>query len=194
MSENEIVDALFGLNPGPEWVVFSGGNPALLELGDLVTRLQRHYEIMVETQGSEWKDWLAQVDELCISPKPPSAKTDAVDVAPFLNSLLYARSIPSDQAYLKVVIFTDEDYEWARNLHLTYPEMDFFLSVGHSDPSMPTVGNPYPTTEVEPGFQKRRYLSQMRKLFEKISNDQTMADVRVLPQMHILAWGNEKGR
>src|SRR5262249_4590047 len=163
MSENEIVDALFGLNPGPEWVVFSGGNPALLELGSLVKRLQKHYEIMVETQGSEWKNWLGQVDELCISPKPPSSGMQSDDSVDFLKKVTHART-PASWAYLKVVVFTDRDYEWAKTLHLVYPEIDFFLSVGHTDPSMPTVGNPYPTTEVEPGFQRRRYLSQMRKL------------------------------
>ncbi len=31
-------------------------------------------------------------------------------------------------------------------------------------------------------------------LMEKVANDVLMRDVRVLPQMHVLAWGNQLGR
>ena len=41
-------------------MVLSGGNPALLQLGELVEQLQAAgQQVAVETQGSMWRDWLA---------------------------------------------------------------------------------------------------------------------------------------
>src|SRR5271165_5967714 len=71
---DDIVERLNGLESGPDLVVLSGGNPALLELGPLVLALQRTGKrVAVETQGSRWRDWLGTVDRLVISPKPPSS-------------------------------------------------------------------------------------------------------------------------
>jgi len=58
------------------------------------------------------------------------------------------------------------------------------------------VGNPHPMN-VGPGqiIQTRdTVLEKMRWLMEKVSNDLSMREVRVTPQMHVLAWGNERGR
>src|SRR5699024_4026471 len=55
-------------------VTISGGNPLLLApLGELVQLLHSHnIRIGVETQGSRWQEWLAEVDDITLSPKPPS--------------------------------------------------------------------------------------------------------------------------
>src|ERR1700722_5251891 len=74
LTVNDITDRLHALAPGPDLVVLSGGNPALLELGSLVRALQGDGKrVAVETQGSRWRDWLATVDRLVVSPKPPSS-------------------------------------------------------------------------------------------------------------------------
>src|SRR5687768_7215276 len=52
LSEAEILERIEGLNGKPGWVILSGGNPALHELGGLVSALQAQgYLVAVETQG-----------------------------------------------------------------------------------------------------------------------------------------------
>ena len=65
-SEEQIIEEFDKLPMGTaDWVILSGGNPALWELGVLVAALQRKgYKVAVETQGSIWRNWLADVDWL----------------------------------------------------------------------------------------------------------------------------------
>src|SRR5690606_19485375 len=58
------------------FVTLSGGNPALLpDLSELITLLKaNNIKIGLETQGSRWQDWFLDIDELTLSPKPPSSK------------------------------------------------------------------------------------------------------------------------
>src|SRR4051812_37910168 len=75
LTTTQIVDEIENLAGAPEWVTISGGNPALHELGQVVDELHASgYRVSVETQGSRWRDWLASVDRLTISPKPPSSE------------------------------------------------------------------------------------------------------------------------
>lgn len=56
---------------GVEWVTLSGGNPTMWDLQELTELLEGKMKIAVETQGSIWRDWLRNVDQLTISPKGP---------------------------------------------------------------------------------------------------------------------------
>lgn len=60
---------------GFSFVTISGGNPALLKnLSELISLLrEKNIAIGLETQGSKWQDWFYEIDELTISPKPPSS-------------------------------------------------------------------------------------------------------------------------
>ena len=111
MTAAEVVEALDALGAQPEWVTLSGGNPALFELGDLVARLHRAgRKVAVETQGSIWREWLAGVDLLTISPKPPSSGMASDDHAAETEQFL-DRAVATDaQLALKIVVFHDEDY------------------------------------------------------------------------------------
>src|SRR5207244_13541299 len=72
MSTAQIVERVDSLDGAPHWVTISGGNPALHELGPLVASLRSNgYHVATETQGSVWRPWLATVDRLTVSPKPP---------------------------------------------------------------------------------------------------------------------------
>ena len=74
LSIDQILERLERLSGAPTWVVLSGGNPALHELGPLVQLLHGvGQKVAVETQGSVWREWLSEVDRLTISPKPPSS-------------------------------------------------------------------------------------------------------------------------
>jgi 7-carboxy-7-deazaguanine synthase len=101
------------------------------------------------------------------------------------------------KAYIKVVVFDDADYEYAKETHHAFDRYDFFISAGNEDPSLPTVGNPNPIKGGWPSelvLTRSEVLEKTRWLFEKTSHDPDMAHVRVMPQLHTLAWGNERGR
>jgi 7-carboxy-7-deazaguanine synthase len=188
---DEIVSELKALPGGARWVVYSGGNPALLDLELLTEYLHNAgYSAMIETQGTIWKDWLRDLDEVCVSPKPPSSgnATGHGTIANFLSHLNPAR------AYLKVPIFDDMDYEYAREVHEVFPQYEFFLSVGNSDPTLPTVSNPHPKYKASLRDTQTIVLNKTRWLMEKTANDPAMRDVRVFAQMHVLSWGNQRGR
>lgn len=57
-------------------VTISGGNPALLKQLDAFIELLKENNIRaaLETQGTVYQDWFTLIDDLTISPKPPSSK------------------------------------------------------------------------------------------------------------------------
>lgn len=190
----EILHRLHELQAGPNWVVISGGNPATLKLEELVDELHRYgYQVMVETQGTVFNSWLRKVDELCISPKPPSSGNIVTprQVEEFIQNFSHMQR---SQIYLKVVVFDQMDYEYASLIRHEWCDFDFFLSVGNADPSLPTVGNPTPAEKREAWATVQDLSIKFRLLAEKVSKDPKMKDVRVMPQLHVIAWGNERGR
>jgi 7-carboxy-7-deazaguanine synthase len=184
MTAAEIVSALAALPGHPEWVTLSGGNPALLELGELVGRLRAAAtRVAVETQGSVWRDWLDGVDLITISPKPPSSgMASAANEAETRAFTARAVAAPG-RAVLKVVVFDEADYMWASRLRERYPQLSFHLSCGTDPP-----GAGQSRVEVLAGVSAR-----YRWLAERASGDPHMAGARILPQLHVLAWGHERG-
>lgn len=205
MTAQEIAEAIPELPYGPQWVVLTGGNPGLLKLSQLVARLHSlNYKVMVETQGTIWKDWFYSVDDLCISPKPPSSGNPVTPeiFREFLNKRWTVNEGKFlgfyKLAYLKVVVFDEEDYEYAVLMHEKFPKFEFFVSAGTMTDHLPTISNPNPPEK----DQHTDYLADTREavsdryrwLCEKISHDSRMKDVKALPQLHVIAWGDERGR
>lgn len=204
----EIIDRLNDLGGmSPDWVVLSGGNPALFDLEYLIELLHvRQQKVMLETQGSIFKQWFGEVDDLCFSPKPPSSGnvTRPTDLGRVLEATISAQTAASKEKdqwpfkmpYLKVVIFDEADYEYAIEVHNSFRSLEMFVSVGNADPSLPTVGNPNPPQGLlaDNLVTQEIVLDKMRWLMEKMLTDQRMNHVRVLPQLHTLAWGNQRGR
>lgn len=205
LTAEQIAERVTLLPHGPQWVVLTGGNPALWNLSELIHRLHAfNYKVMVETQGTMWKDWLYSVDDLCLSPKPPSSGNE-VTVEMF-KAFLADRWTQNesqylsffDRAYLKVVVFDEDDYEYAVEMHQKFPKFDFYISGGTYTDSLPTVSNPNPP-ERNSNFD---YLAdtrwavseRFRWLAEVASCDPRMKDAKILPQLHVIAWGDERGR
>jgi 7-carboxy-7-deazaguanine synthase len=189
MSASQIMDQILALPKGPNWVVLSGGNPALFDLSLLVAYLQDGgYGVMAETQGTVHNDWLHAVDELCISPKPPSAgrSTSTTVLRAFLTKQ-YTRN-----TYLKVVIFDDNDYGYAKEIHHEFPNQPMFLSVGTPAYLQPTVSEP-DHVSFQTWYARDAVGKRFKALAERISRDREMRDVKVLPQLHVIAWGVERG-
>src|SRR5690554_4081117 len=99
MEPVDVVDRLFQVG-GAEFnhVTISGGNPALIgkPMGVLIDLLHSwRIRVGLETQGSRWQDWLNKVDDLVISPKPPSSgmETDFDILTGILNRLTRGHSL-----------------------------------------------------------------------------------------------------
>lgn len=171
MSSTEIVDELQRLGADTPWVTLSGGNPALHKLDPLISQLKdAGYRVTVETQGSLFKPWLRECDLVTVSPKPPSSGMDQN-----LDDLSRFTSLPG--ANLKIVVFDDEDFAFARRVHAMYPDVPCYLQVGND------VGND--TAE--------SLLSKLDWLATRAMQDPATKDVIVLPQLHVLMYGNRRG-
>lgn len=165
-------------------VTLSGGNPALLpQLGSLIDLLHIHnITVAVETQGSKWQDWLLDIDEVTLSPKPPSSgmNTDWEKLDHILERL-EQRSAPFTHS-LKVVIFNAIDLNYAVKVHERYPTVPLFLQIGNPDVHTMDI------TE-HTSFLLQRY----SWLIEQVMESSILNNVRVLPQLHTLVWGNKRG-
>ncbi len=162
----------------PLTVSLSGGNPAIQDFGPLIKRGHAAgYRFACETQGSIAKPWFNDLDTLVLSPKPPSSQ-ETVDWAAFDGCLATAKD--AKQIVMKIVIFDDTDYEWARTAANRYPHLALYLQPGNAqvDPDVP----------VDPQALADRLLWLV---------DKTLADrwfsPRILPQLHVLLWGNKRG-
>lgn len=169
---------------GFSFVTISGGNPALLRnLEELIALLkENNIKVCVETQGSKWQEWLYEIDELTISPKPPSSgmTTDYTVLSALLEKLNKRNS--KQHRSLKIVVFNEEDYAYAKNMHLRYPMIPFYLQVGNDD--IETTNNPQLI---------RHLLEKYQALIDQVIADEELKDVKVLPQLHTLVWGNKRG-
>jgi 7-carboxy-7-deazaguanine synthase len=169
---------------GFSFVTISGGNPALLKnLQYLIQILkENNIKICLETQGSKWQDWFYDIDELTLSPKPPSSNmiTDFDVLDSIIKKLDQKNS--SQNISLKIVVFDDQDYEYAKKVHQRYPEVPFFLQVGNDD-----------ITSTENEKLISRLLGKYEWLINKVMEDSDLRDVKVLPQLHTYVWGNKRG-
>ncbi|MBY4603655.1 7-carboxy-7-deazaguanine synthase QueE [Bacillus sp. SPARC3] len=165
-------------------VTISGGNPALLKQLDAFIELLKENNIRaaLETQGTVYQDWFTLIDDLTVSPKPPSSKmvTNFQKLDHILTSL--KENNRQHAVSLKVVIFNDEDLEFAKTVHKRYPGIPFYLQVGNDDVY---------TTDDQSLIA--HLLGKYEALVDKVAGDAELNLVRVLPQLHTLLWGNKRG-
>lgn len=174
----EIMERFDHLEGAPEWVVLSGGNPALHRCAPLIEALhERHLKVAVETQGSIWRDWLAFCERVTVSPKPPSSgmATHRHREA-FEEFMRRLKDVNPLATILKIVCFDHLDLAWAKRVIREHPWAPAYLSAG-----TPVGGDDGDTIE---GL-RRGY----RWLCEAAANDPALSGVRVLPQLHVIAWG-----
>ncbi len=159
-------------------VSISGGNPAIQDFGPVIAlgRAQG-YGFACETQGSIARDWFADLATLVLSPKPPSSG-EVVDWAAFDACLAAVGSGP--QVVMKIVVFDEADYAWAQAAAARYPALPLYLQPGNpeSDPASPV--------------DLQSCIDRLHWLIEKVTGDGWFAP-RVLPQLHVLVWGNKRG-
>jgi 7-carboxy-7-deazaguanine synthase len=177
-----MIDRLTLLEPAP-WVTLSGGNPAIHDLGELVTALQLSgLKVAVETQGSRWNDWLPLVNQLIVSPKPPSSgMATPLHQRTTTKFMREASVVPERRRAIKIVVFDQTDLWWADAFMTTHPWERLFLSAG-TDP-------PHPGEELDE--TRWKVCERYRWLCEVAP--QLVSEVTVLPQLHVLAYGHARG-
>ncbi|MDF2834479.1 MAG: queE, partial [Paenibacillus sp.] len=163
-------------------VTISGGNPALLpQLGELIDGLHaRGCKVALETQGSRWQPWFASIDDLTLSPKPPSSGM-STDWAT-LDGIVERLGAAGGSFCLKVVVFDEADLDYAREVHGRYPGVPFYLQAGN--------GN---LTETEPSRMLPYLIERYEWLIGMTMPDESLRRVHVLPQLHTWVYGNKKG-
>ncbi len=177
MSTEDVWTEVQHLSGGqPLTVSLSGGNPAIQDFGPLI----RHgsdagYLFACETQGSVAKPWFTDLATLVLSPKPPSSG-EQMDWAMFEACL----AVRPENTVLKIVIFDETDFTWAQDVANCYPHLPLYLQPGNpeTDPDLPVD------------------LTQATGRLEWLI-DKTLSvgwfTPRILPQLHVLVWGNKRG-
>ena len=168
----------------PILVTLSGGNPAIQPLGDLLDLGHSHgYTFAIETQGSVAQSWFAKLDYLTLSPKPPSSKqiTRWERLDRCITYARHGRDGRQPEICLKIVVFDNEDYAYAKDVAARYPNLPVYLQAGNHTP-------PHIAQEIDiPGI-----LNRLDWLIQRVTQDQWYS-VTVLPQLHTLLWGNKRG-
>ena len=177
-----LVDTHYNESPFPT-ITLTGGDPCMWNLLDFV-RMNKLFEIGVETQGDIWQPWLTHLSMAVMSPKPPSAGfNNPRHKGPDVNilSTVFGALGPESSA-LKVVIFNDDDLEFALELHDKFSSIPFYLSVG--------------TPVIEPSLcvehadqlqqQQRMVLKGLQELARKVIDNPGLQRAIVSPQLHVL--------
>lgn len=156
------------------WVTITGGNPLLYDLDPLLRMLHgARFPSVIETQGSILRRLTVWPDLMVVSPKPPSSGMAQADIDAFVH-------YPARGALeIKVVVFDDDDFDFARQLRRKYHREELFsLSVG-----------------TPPGSSREEILERTRWLTERAIADETMLSLgfEIHPQMHVLLWGSRRG-
>jgi 7-carboxy-7-deazaguanine synthase len=181
------------------WVTFSGGNPCMHDLSELVLRI-RGFDILigkvkiaVETQGTLLPGWLHMCDNITVSPKGPGMG-EKFEHGKFLQFVLAFGHHPGFN--VKVVIFSQQDFEFAKSIN------NILKDEGLADKMYLSLGNPLPpgkdNLEGEPGVistddLRIRLLNDYKILVEDLMLEHSLDNVRFYPQIHVLTWGNKQG-
>lgn len=185
MTCDEIFAEIEKLTGGePLVVTLSGGNPAIPPLGDLIELGKaKGYSFAIETQGSIVRPWFADLDVLTLSPKPPSSYMetdwDKLDAS-------VAAAGPDTQVSMKIVIFDDADYDYAKKVGARYPDLPLYLQPCNHTPHLGWGVN----ADQDPDMTG--IMDRMRWLVDKVVEDRWF-NATVLPQLHVMIWGGKSG-
>jgi len=182
MSAGDVMDEVRRLSGGvPLTVTLSGGNPAIQPMAELIALGRAEgYGFAIETQGSVAREWFSQLDMLVLSPKPPSSEmeTDWEVLQHCVDAAKGAATV------LKIVVFDEADYAYARGAAARYPDLPIYLQPGNHTPPPPEDDA---AVVDQDGIDAR-----MRWLVDRVIADRWHA-ARVLPQLHVMLWGNKRG-
>ncbi len=163
-------------NNNPCLITFSGGNPAMRDLGPVIDLANsKEYTTTIETQGDIPAYWFPKLDHLTLSPKPPSSlmKTDYEKLKECVTVMGDTR-----KTSMKIVVSDLRDYEYALDIFKRFPDCRKYISPCNISPGKP---------DLDAILEKTRWISDI------VLKD-GFYDITIIPQLHVLLWGNEKGR
>jgi 7-carboxy-7-deazaguanine synthase len=196
MTDLEIYDEVRKHIHTNQWVTLSGGNPAIHDLTTLVELLQEQdIPLAIETQGTKAPEWIASLEVVTVSPKSPGMG-ERFEPDKFGEFLEKFRGHPG--LNVKVVIFTNQDLEFAAMINSDFIlphhlDDSFFLSLGNPDVPILVEGELHTGTDQKDG-QRLTLLQSYAILAEEICQDPRLSNAAFMPQLHVLAYGNEPGR
>ena len=161
----------------PLTVSISGGNPAIQDFAPVIALGKANgYRFACETQGSIARPWFADLAMLVLSPKPPSSGQNT-DWSAFDACLEAANGT---DAVMKIVIFDHHDLSFAREAADRYPNLALYLQPGNpeTDPTLPVSA--------------QSLSDRLLWLVEETVGKGWLVP-RILPQLHVLIWGNKRG-
>lgn len=183
-----------------EWVSITGGNPCIHDLTYLVDYLNKvNMYISIETQGTKCPSWLEDCDQITVSPKSPGMgeKFDVEEFRNFLDACDVYTVLPKLQ--IKIVIFSAQDIEFAAAVfdivsdYGDIPEDAYYLSIGNT--CLPTYSDVEKNIDED---QKNNLVGNLLNEYNILSNlvmrDKRLSFAKILPQLHVLVWGNEQCR
>lgn len=174
------------------WVTFSGGNPTIHDLTELVQRIKElntssEIKIAVETQGTLRPRWLHMCDVVTCSPKAPGMgeKFELDKFSEFVQEFQYHQGFN-----VKVVAFSMADLEWITSIN------DIMVDMGLGDKMYVSLGNPNPPgkdNDLTKDELRAYLLDEYMLMVEDLLSMPHMSNVKFLPQLHVLTWGNKQG-
>jgi len=178
-----------------DWVTYSGGNPCIHDLTVLTKYIQAWgLKIAVETQGTFLPDWLHMCDVVTVSPKAPGIgeQYEHDKFLAFVDAFLHHPGFN-----VKVVVFSMRDIEWSRTINSVMKDHGLgdkmYLSLGNPFPPGKDHVPDNPKEQVHPSMLKLALLEEYRQLTEDLLQVPDMRNVKFLPQLHVLTWGNKQG-
>lgn len=191
MGQGELADLLIAemAKTNTKWLTLSGGNPAMHDLTVLVQRLWgAGIQIAVETQGTLWQDWLIDCDYVTVSPKGPGMG-ETFDPKAFEEH--FSRYNYNGVEYsVKFVIMQAADLEFAKDVISKWNLFNFcqvYLSLGNPIPPGKDL------EQVTTSQVRETVLNAYAITVDEILQDPFFREARILPQFHVLLWGNKQG-
>lgn len=175
-----------------DWVTFSGGNPCIHDLNELILRIRGfdilggRMKIAVETQGTLLPSWLHMCDVITVSPKSPGMG-EKFEQDKFLQFVLQFKHHPGFN--VKMVVFSMADMEWASGIN------NIMIDEGLGDKVYLSLGNPFPPGKDEHTDKaqlQHGLLQDYEVLVEDLLQMPHLKNIKFLPQMHVLLWGNRQ--
>jgi len=168
--------------------VLTGGNPCMYGdcMGKLIQKLLRTRPVILETQGSQWQDWVNTCSHIVIAPKLQSSGMlphTQESLPQFLNSV---RQHPSVE--LKFVL--PHDNPWAELATLDPDVWRTRLRPGSTITFQPIALPDMRTDELLTAYRAFQDIIYAGPLYAELQPDY---NIRILPQLHRLVWGTQRG-
>ncbi|MCL4111474.1 UNVERIFIED_CONTAM: hypothetical protein GTU68_002258 [Idotea baltica] len=165
------------------WITLSGGNPAQQDLEELITLgHSKDYKFSMETQGSIAKPWFALIDQLSLSPKPPSTgmsfKKRGLD-----RCIDACESL--ENVSLKFVVADKADLLWSKEIADQYPQLPCFVQPCNTSAKLEESNDEAQAIPIDQQQQMLWLIDEVQKL--------EWNSARILPQLHTWLWGDKTG-